>query len=117
MRRLWTIIATVMMLMQWSYAAAGAYCVHEGERSSTSAHWGHHFHAHASQEQGSPDSKASFDGDCAFCHAACAFGPTSFVAVAFGTRLVPLNAAVPLRLADRSADTPERPQWRASALA
>lgn len=119
MKRLWVILAAVMMLAQWSYAAAGAYCSHEGERSSASAHWGHHFHSHAGSEQAkdAPDSKASFHGDCAFCHAAGAFGPVSFAALGLGTHAAPLNALAPPRLASRSADTPERPQWQVPALA
>ena len=119
MRKLWLVLMAVVMLGQWSYAAAGTYCSHEGERSLAVAHWGHHFHSHASQEQGkdSPDSKAGFHGDCAFCHATGAFGPASFAAVDLGTHAVPLNPAVPWRPTGLSADTPERPQWRVPALA
>ena len=118
MRRLWLIVVAVLALAQWSYAAAGAYCLHEGERSSASAHWGHHYHAHTGHEQAkTPDTKASFDGDCAFCHAGTAFSPAPLVTVDAGPPAAPRSAAVLLHPASRSPDTPERPQWRTPALA
>lgn len=119
MRRLWIILAALAMLTQWSYAAAGAYCPHEREQPSAAGHWGHHLHSHAGPEQGTdpPDSAGGFDGDCAFCHAACAFGPLPFFAPGPADRAAPLNAAVAWRLAGRWAETPERPQWPAPALA
>ena len=118
MRRIWVILAAIVMLAQWSYATAGGYCSHESEQAAA-AHWGHHFHSHAVQNDAkeSPDSKMGFDGDCPFCHAAHAFGPASFVDPSLTAQLPSLNAAIPPRLTSRSADLPERPQWRVPALA
>ena len=121
MKRLWLLVLAVLLLGQGSYAAAGAYCLHEGERSSAAAHWGHHVHAHAgddeARESGASGSKASFDGDCAFCHAGSAFSPVLAAAVDFGARApFPDRASLPPPTS-RSLDTPERPQWRSPALA
>jgi len=119
MRRFWLLVLAVLLLGQGSYAAAGAYCLHEGERSSAAAHWGHHVHAHAGHDKAkaSPDGKASFDGDCAFCHAGSAFSPMTVVAVHFGARAPSPDTVSPPDPTSRSPDAPERPQWRAPALA
>ena len=121
MKRLWLLVLAALLLGQGSYAAAGAYCLHEGERSSSAAHWGHHVHAHAgdddARESGASGGKASFDGDCAFCHAGSAFSPVLAAAVDFGARApFPDRASLPHPIS-RSLDAPERPQWRSPALA
>ena len=62
MKRFWLLVLAVLMLGQGSYAAAGAYCLHEGERSSAAAHWGHHVHAHAVQDETNATIMATEEG-------------------------------------------------------
>lgn len=123
MKRLLVLLAAMLLLAQWSYAAAGAYCRHEGDRApaTAAAHWGHHFHAHAGEDQAPDDggdaAKASWHGDCASCHAASAFGPVTWrVPLGEAIALPPVAAAAP-GWADRITAPPDRPQWPRSASA
>lgn len=112
MKRALLFLSAVLMIAQWSYAAAGAYCSHEAERSGA-VHWGHHSHTHKVQDRESdaPHPKGVFHGDCTFCHAAAVFGPQTFMAELPTLDRAPLNVAPTISLASRGPDIPDRPQW------
>jgi hypothetical protein len=93
MRRALLVFLLFLLPLQFSWAAAAAYCDHEEGTMAT--HFGHHQHNHHSPHRavaGDPvkDSKAKVpfgdDNDCVFCHLACAqamfSGNTSLPALA-----------------------------------
>lgn len=120
MRRLWVFLAAVVLLAQWSYAAAGAYCTHESERSSSAAHWGHHFHAHAAGSDANDEpakNGGTVHADCAFCHAVSTSVPVTHVTQAASpVAAAPSSAAAP-PYQSRGPDTPDRPKWSVLHLA
>jgi hypothetical protein len=73
MRRLVMIILLVLMPLQFSWAAWGAYCPHETGSSARQADDHNHKHAHltdADQENHSdPHATGSVDADSGLCHA------------------------------------------------
>ena len=75
MRRLVLICVMLLLPVQWTWAAAAAYCAHEPSPSSW--HIGHHEHVHKSSSAG--DSKkaqsakaGALDLDCEYCHLSAA---------------------------------------------
>lgn len=67
-RRLFLIILLMILPLQLSWAAAGAYCKHE--KGAASNHFGHHVHQHQAKSD-TPDSKGEFGkvhNDCSSCH-------------------------------------------------
>lgn len=73
MRRLVLICMMLLLPVQWTWAAAAAYCAHE--TGVAAKHMGHHEHKHQDQADAgkpSPDSKLTvpggLDSDCHFCH-------------------------------------------------
>ncbi len=119
MRRWLTILLLVLLPLQFSWAAAAAYCQHE--RPGHARHVGHHEHAHggaeASQQAAGDQAKTAggkltVDNDCGACH----FSAAKSLAM----ESVPLprpGAQVLSGLADqafssRAPDHPERPNWR-----
>ena len=69
MRRLVLICMMLLLPLQWTWAAAAAYCEHES--SATAQHLGHHEHKHHAATGDKSDksaSKALADNDCGVCH-------------------------------------------------
>lgn len=73
MRRLLALFLLVLLPLQFSWAAVGAYCQHE--TGTPTRHFGHHDHQHkADPDQGDsavPDMSGGIDNDCSACHAGC----------------------------------------------
>lgn len=128
MRR-WLVIALLVLVpLQLSWAAVGAYCGHETD-SRGAAHLGHHAHEHhahsadadadaaqAPDQAHAPPSLGQFDQDCGTCHLGMAALPvpaTALPALAHSEALI--QGRVPHY---RSADPRrlERPNWLAPAL-
>ena len=117
MRRSLLVLLAFVLLAQFSWARAAAYCQHEKGNAPAAAHWGHHEHAHADLGQKkSPDSKLMADADCNVCHASCAHALSieldARVAPGLSGALVP-RASPPLASAPPGA--PDRPNWSALA--
>lgn len=121
MRR-WLLIALLFVLpLQFSWAAAAAYCGHEPAPART--HTGHHAHAHAAsvadasqaQSDGVAKAQASpsgVDHDCGFCHLGCAQPlPSQAPSLPLGARDTIAAPATP-SFASRGPDHPDRPDWR-----
>ncbi|WP_020654122.1 DUF2946 family protein [Massilia niastensis] len=74
MKRYFLIFLLALLPLQFSWAAAGAYCAHE--EGAAARHVGHHVHKH--EETGKTDREASHkvpaqaDADCDYCHHASA---------------------------------------------
>ncbi len=74
MRRLVLICVMLLLPVQWTWAAAAAYCAHE--TGVAAKHMGHHEHKHQQSQadagKPSPDGKLTvpggLDSDCHFCH-------------------------------------------------
>lgn len=68
-KKLLIICLLIVLPLQYSWAAAAAYCQHENEQSQ---HFGHHAHEHTVQADASDGQgmKASH-GDCEYCHLFC----------------------------------------------
>lgn len=123
MRRLLTILLLLVLPLQFSWAAAAAYCQHGGG-SDRQAHMGHHEHRHTAdsapdtspqvQDQDTDaDPQQGVDEDCAFCHFGCGktvgTTPVRFDAVGRAA-FAPGIAAPP---ASPRPSRIERPNWRA----
>ena len=115
MRRALMFLLALVLLAQFNWASAAAYCQHE--RSAAVSHWGHHEHAHPDQGQKKPaDSKLATDADCHVCHASCVppLQSQPDVQMAPDLRAGPwARATPPPPSAPHGA--PERPQWPALA--
>jgi hypothetical protein len=69
MKRLILILMLALVPLQFAWAAAGAYCLHE--EGASSLHFGHHAHTHQAKSD-TPDSKTKINKvhlDCSSCHA------------------------------------------------
>ena len=73
MRRLVLVCMMFLLPVQWTWAAAAAYCAHEAP-AAAAKHIGHHEHAHKSS--GTDSSKkvqaGALDLDCEYCHLSAA---------------------------------------------
>lgn len=120
MRRWLALLLLVLMPVQFTWAAAARYCLHEAD--ATSSHWGHHDaagHGHAAPPAGD-DVSAAGDADtpsvdCHHCH-----GPAAGLAVGLlaATPQLPGDAPAPPPVPARNEPVPaqpERPQWAALA--
>lgn len=75
MRRLVLICIMLLLPVQWTWAAAAAYCAHES--SPSSGHIGHHEHVHKSSstedlKKAQASKAAALDLDCGYCHLSAA---------------------------------------------
>jgi hypothetical protein len=72
MRRLLSILLLLILPLQFCYAVAASYCVHEAGQSAS--HFGHHVHVHKGGDQASGATKSKTklfaDNDCVSCHLA-----------------------------------------------
>ena len=115
MRSWLVVLLLVLMPLQFSWAAMGAFCQHE--RGSDASHAGHHAHEHRSQSDSdgatSQTSASVADADCGTCHAGCSIAAPDAQA---GMGAMASASWASLRAVQpRSApfDVPERPQWHA----
>lgn len=121
MRRLLAILLLVLLPLQFTWAAAAAYCQHE--TGVVASHLGHHEHVHSAAEGKSSiakladakqDANFGVDDDCGYCHlmAAKLVPPAQSASppkVLVSLPVLPLDARpVPSRDPDRH----ERPNWR-----
>jgi hypothetical protein len=129
MRRWLTLFLLFMLPVQFSWAAAAAYCQHEAAAAQT--HIGHHAHEHeatpgdaqadaAGKHDGKHDGKAAAakggklvaDNDCGYCHLSVA---KSMVPVAGQLPLAAqfvIDIGPLLAFQSRGPDRHERPKWR-----
>jgi len=123
MRRLLTILLLLVLPLQFSWAAAAAYCQHGGA-SDRQAHMGHHEHRHVADSAPDADPQAhagmadagqqqGVDDDCAFCHFGCGktVGTTPVQFAAVGRPAFAPDVAAPP--ASPRPSRIERPNWRA----
>lgn len=114
LRRFFFIILMLILPLQASWAAVGAYCQHE--QGSAAQHFGHHAHKHqaAEKEKKSGAPLAGFHADCGSCHIGCAGIVAS---------LPDVPSSVPASLAFSPEihflpsivlQGPERPKWAAA---
>lgn len=110
MRKLVATILLVLLPLQWGWAVAGSYCVHEA--ATDGGHFGHHAHEHgdrapesavdsvdpqpaddASNDSSILDQASVADSDCGVCH--------------LGSLQVAVGVVIsPAALAPETADTP-----------
>ena len=116
MRRALFFLLAFVLLAQFNWASAAAYCQHEGNAQAAS-HWGHHEHAHPDfGQKKSGESKLVADADCNVCHASCVPPLQSHADAQTG----PALSATPSPRASppppsAPAGAPDRPQWPALA--
>jgi hypothetical protein len=122
MRRWLTIFLLLLLPLQFSWAAAGRYCLHE--KITGASHFGHHEHEHeastADQAAASTDAdtqetvtKLFGDDDCAYCHLGAAkpvLSEPAAPAAATGDKAPQGPGVLPIRT--RGPDRLERPNWR-----
>lgn len=88
MRRFFSLLLMLLLPLQFSFAAAAAYCV--DEKPEVAAHFGHHDHADASTD--SADDADEGKADCEVCHLACAKAqPAAFVSTVAPEPQAPLS--------------------------
>ncbi|RZI40012.1 DUF2946 domain-containing protein [Herbaspirillum sp. HC18] len=73
MKKLLLIFLLVLLPLQFCWAAAAAYCQHEGEKSAQ--HFGHHSHKHDAKadlpDNADKGGKVKIHVDCGYCHLSC----------------------------------------------
>lgn len=114
MRRYLILFLLVLMPLQLSWAAAGAYCEHEtGEQAQ---HFGHHVHQHAPSaktsdtDNGKIEKQNGSHPDCGACHA----GAVALIDGAPAPGFVEWSSAEFTHSDPVSSSLnspPERPQW------
>jgi hypothetical protein len=116
MRRWWSLLLVFLLPLQFTLAAAAAYCQHEAHPQAQ--HFGHHAHVHhehhdaVDASQPAKAGQGAADLDCGVCHLSTA-QPVSMqfaLAAAVIAPDVPQAAIHPLR--SRDPDRLERPDWR-----
>jgi hypothetical protein len=124
MRRWLTLLLLVTLPLQFTWAAAAAYCQHE--QAPSARHMGHHEHEHPgapgehqqaqkAQKAADPDAtkaaKVFGDADCGYCQLSAA-KPLQVQGFAIAALAGPptLDASVP-PLQTRDPDRRERPNW------
>jgi hypothetical protein len=101
------IFLLMLLPFQGSWAAAAAYCPHEGER--TAQHFGHQHAAQASAADDTGPVDQGQHGDCSYCHLSC---QAAFVTAALpltATDGVTYFAARPYFYSSPIPDGPKRP--------
>jgi hypothetical protein len=111
-KRLLLIVLLALLPLQFSWAAAAAYCQHEADPSTQ--HFGHHAHQHEAKPDlpDDADPATNVHADCMYCHLAC---QASFLAVAPDVDLPhgSTYAELPVRLySSYFPDGLHRPNWR-----
>ncbi len=112
MRRLAVFLLMLALPLQYSWAAVGAYCQHEGNAAQW--HFGHHVHKHDEGDQKQKPGTLITHADCASCHYSHASMPlqcsSPLLCPAFAVH-VPFDQQ--FLLTDVSSE-PEKPNWVAA---
>lgn len=108
-KKLLIILMLMVLPLQFSWAAAAAYCQHEINPATT--HYGHHEHKHPASVEKSNDKEksAQVHTDCGYCHAV---SPASFLdqSLPLVILLVSLHLELhPLSFSSHIPDSPRRP--------
>ncbi|AVP58277.1 hypothetical protein [Pulveribacter suum] len=118
--RFWlTLLLTVLLPLQLSWAQAAAYCRHDAPHGT--AHQGHHQHrqhgpGQVGEASGGESRLTDLDADCSACHAACASALPAHLCPFAGAAETPgLPAATPPPRYSHTCAPPDRPNWRAPA--
>lgn len=117
MRQYLIILLLAVLPYQFVWGAAAAYCGHE--RGIEVSHFGHHTHKHTSNAAPSDSdstpkntgSPLADDGDCGYCHQACAqalFAYAHVICMDSAPRLIAIHP--PILLVAMPALI-ERPDW------
>ncbi|MDR1889449.1 MAG: hypothetical protein LBQ81_08765 [Zoogloeaceae bacterium] len=115
MRQLLVIFLLVFLPFQFTWAAAAAYCAHEGGEV---AHFGHHAHQHPADDGDQSNNKkpgVGMDADCIVCHAGCVAAPAGLLMILPRIDASPGNPWLPYFLISPPGERPERPNWPVSA--
>ena len=111
-KKLLLIFLLALLPLQFCWAAAAAYCQHEGEE--TTQHFGHHSHQHDAQadlpDEG--DKVVKVHADCGYCHLS---GQASFLTAAPAVALPTDSTHAELPVRSYSSHIPDglrRPDWR-----
>lgn len=115
MRRFVLLCMMLLLPVQWTWAAAAAYCAHESSPAAA-RHIGHHDHVHKtskadSSKQGQATKTGALDLDCEYCHLSAAQWLLALHAIVPPTTgaLPPLGD--PLLEGSHVDSGPERPDW------
>lgn len=111
-KKLLLIFLLVLLPLQFCWAAAAAYCQHEGEK--TAQHFGHHSHQHdpAADLPDDGESVIKAHADCGYCHLSC---QASFLTMVPEVALPTGATHLALSLRTYSSHIPDglhRPDWR-----
>ncbi len=116
MHRWLAILLLALLPLQFSWAAAAAYCGHESGKHAQ--HLGHQEHQHAGQATADNDSApadpsapSGFDVDCGHCHGTFASMPAPASDMAPLTLSSHPDAPVEGIVRTLAKSPPERPQW------
>lgn len=111
-KKLLLIFLLALLPLQFSWAAAAAYCQHEGEKSTQ--HFGHHAHQHDAQTDlpDDADKVVKVHADCGYCHLSCQVSfLTAVPEVALPTGAT--HVEKPVRpYSSHIPDGLQRPDWR-----
>ena len=114
MQRILLIVLFALVPLQYTWAAAGAYCQHE--QSQDVGHFGHHNHLHHAAESDGSDKLPLVDMDCAMCHvvgvAVISIAQSESASVEHNATAVFDGTSL---YASVCASRPERPKWMAAA--
>jgi len=115
MRSWLVVLLLVLMPLQFSWTAVGAFCQHE--RGSDASHAGHHAHEHRSQsdsDDATVQTAASVaDADCGTCHAGCTIAAPDAQADVGAMASASWDLGRSAQPRSAPFDVPERPQWHA----
>lgn len=110
MRRWLAVLLLVLLPLQFTWAAAAAYCQHE--TGAAAKHFGHHDHKHHQDSTDTSDAPSfTVDLDCAACHAGCAAATVNVPALALDAAPPALAPWRPHAPAAPPTAQPERPNW------
>ncbi|MGI4848200.1 MAG: cation efflux protein, CzcI family [Janthinobacterium lividum] len=111
MKKFLLIFLLIVLPVQYSWAAAVAYCTHEKEQST---HFGHHVHQHQGQKSDDNGSNklVKVHSDCSVCQFAAHAPLTSFTPDIAIPVLVTHWATNIVRFTSHIPDTPPVPDWR-----
>ena len=108
-------IALLLLLpLQHSWAAVGAYCAHENTDAAKS-HFGHHFHKHERNAGQDGGQAGGAHPDCAFCHLGCGTAAPDLPLVMPEAAAASVIALDPASFRTNVPSRPERPKWLAFA--
>jgi hypothetical protein len=107
MKRALLILLMLLLPLQFSFAAASAYCADESVK--TAEHFGHHEHGDEKVIAEADVEKSAGDSDCHFCHSACANSPIAMADLRHPEFGLPAKVALPLSSAQHQTTPLQRP--------